>query len=116
MDVSPYIDGWRQRARLEEQARELAVRMAREAVPRAIAVFRRHGAKRIWLIGSLPRGTFRPGSDLDFMVEGLDEDIAWSVASKAADSTGLGVDVIRFESLDDAWRTYHQRYGELVDE
>jgi predicted nucleotidyltransferase len=114
MDVSRYREGWLERARREEEARAESVRVARAALPHAIAVLRRHGAKRIWLIGSLPRGTFRVGSDLDFLVEGLEEEGAWRAASEAADATGFPVDVICSESLDEAWRTYHQRYGEIL--
>lgn len=113
VDVSKYIDGWRERARREEAAREAAVSQARAAVPRAIEVLKRHGAVRIWLVGSLPRGTFRPGSDLDFLVEGLGEEDAWRAASDASDATGLAVDVLRSEALDEEWRAYLKKYGEL---
>ncbi|MBI3183032.1 MAG: nucleotidyltransferase domain-containing protein [Myxococcales bacterium] len=115
MDISPYIDGWRERARREEQAQAEAVASARQAVPAAAEALRRHGARRIWLIGSLPRGTFRPGSDLDFTAEGMSEDQAWRAAKEAAKVSGHHVDVIRAESLDPEWRRHHERFGEPVD-
>jgi predicted nucleotidyltransferase len=114
MDVSRYLEGWRLRARHDEEARLAAERRAREAVPEAVRVLRRLGATRIWLIGSLPRGTFQPSSDLDFLASGMTEESAWRAASEAARVTGLWVDVVRGEALTPEWRAYHEKYGERL--
>ena len=116
MDVERYLSGWRDRARRESEEADAAERRARAAVPEVAAILRHHGARAIWLIGSLPRGTFRPQSDLDFLVEGLAEGEVARAAREAVDAVGIEVDVLRMESLDPAWRAYHQRHGERVDD
>lgn len=114
MEPSAYLEGWRERARRDAEAFARACDHARAAVPKVASLLARQGARRVWLIGSLPRGTFRPGSDLDFMVEGLDEETAWRAASRAAGEVGLAVDVVRAESLPSGWRDYHMKHGEFV--
>ncbi len=114
MELSRYLEEWRERARREAEASARALEYAHAAVPTVAALLARQGATRVWLIGSLPRGTFQPGSDLDFMVEGMDETATWRAASHAADEVGLGVDVIRAESLATQWREYHTKHGVRV--
>jgi predicted nucleotidyltransferase len=116
IDPTPYLPYWRQRAAREMQARAAAVARARSAVPVAVAVLRSHGARRVWLIGSLHRGTFVESSDLDFMTEGLDELAARAAAREARAAAGFPVDVLRREQLDEDWRAHHERFGELFDD
>jgi len=71
-DMTPYVAYWRRsqqhqaayHARLAQQARMAATGMATH--------LRQHyGVKRIILFGSLVRGDFAAGSDIDLAVEGL---------------------------------------------
>ena len=115
MDLRDYVQAWRARWRLEDEALAGARARAREALPLVVEALRRRGARQIWLIGSLADGTFRPQSDLDVMVAGLDEQSAWQAAGEAADRTGFAVDVVRAESLPEPWRRHHERFGERLD-
>lgn len=114
MEMRQYLDGWRERELEEQESVEAATRRALDAVPLVVELLRKQGARRVWLIGSLPRGTFEPGSDVDFMVEGLDDGQAWRATAEARERTGLEVDVLRAEVLDEPWRRHHQRYGRLL--
>jgi predicted nucleotidyltransferase len=115
MDLSSYIQGWRERAKKEEAELERIRDDAWVAARRTTKLLQKRGATSVWLIGSLPRGTFRSGSDLDFLVDGLDEIAASRAAADAADLTGLHVDVVRSEALDSGWLAYHQRYGKPMN-
>lgn len=115
IDPTPYRCYWQEQARREEEAKAAAVSRARAVVPVAVAILRDHGARRVWLIGSLPRGTFEPSSDLDFMTEGLSESGLPAARAAATRGAERWVDVLRIEDLDAAWRGYHERFGELCD-
>jgi predicted nucleotidyltransferase len=114
LDPTPYLAHWRERARQDARQIDEAVARARAAVPQAVATLLAAGARRVWLIGSLARSSFGARSDLDFMTEGLGEREAWKAAGEAADRCGLGVDVLRAEDMDERWRRYHERFGELI--
>jgi predicted nucleotidyltransferase len=114
LDPTPYLAHWRERARQEAWQVDEAVARARTAVPEAVAALLAAGARRVWLIGSLARGSFGTRSDLDFMTEGLGEREAWKAAGNAADRCGLGVDVLRAEDMDERWRRYHEEFGEMI--
>jgi len=114
MELERYLDGWRAREQQDSRAVEQATRKAWEAVPVVVDLLRGRGARRIWLVGSLARGTFETHSDLDFLVEGLDEDQAIRAALDASERTGFGIDLIRTESLDPEWLGHHRRYGKIL--
>jgi predicted nucleotidyltransferase len=70
--VEPYIEAWRARLRrsAEEDARHAA--QARALLPTIVGCLaERFGATRVVLVGSLARGDFRRGSDIDLWVEGV---------------------------------------------
>lgn len=114
IDPSAYVAYWRERERREAGTRQQCTDRARSYVPHAVRILAAHGARRIWLIGSLPRGSFEPSSDIDFMTEGLAGQAAVRAASDAAAQTGMSVDIIRSEELDPEWREYHERFGQVV--
>lgn len=64
-------------ARLQEARRAAARQRAEQAlaVARDAATVLREefGARRVWLFGSLARGTFDAASDIDLAVDGIDE-------------------------------------------
>lgn len=69
-----YVEAWRARARAaEDRARRWREERLREAAQAARELVGKLGATRVWLFGSLARGDAGPGSDVDLMVEGLDE-------------------------------------------
>jgi len=111
MELENYLEGWRRREQQDAERVEDASRRAWAAGRVAGELLRERGARRIWLIGSLARGTFEPRSDVDFMVEGLEERQAWRTAVEACDRTGVEIDIIRAEALDEEWRRYHERHG-----
>ncbi|MGM0578041.1 MAG: nucleotidyltransferase family protein [Myxococcota bacterium] len=71
-DLSSYVDGWRERARVEqERAAAWRVEVRRRVEEAAQMLAERFGVRRVVLFGSLVRGEAGPGSDVDLLVEGL---------------------------------------------
>jgi predicted nucleotidyltransferase len=75
-DFEPYVAAWRERWAREARERTRAIDERRVAalslLPRLASVLQRDfGASRIWVVGSLARGDFSLGSDIDLAVEGL---------------------------------------------
>ena len=103
-----YLEAYRARfaqARSEERARGAAAL----AVARAIAelLVGSFQARRVVLIGSLARGTFRWHSDVDLVVEGVPPDRFFAACAAADRLAGdLAVDLV---PLEDAGSLIHQR-------
>ncbi len=75
------------------------------------------GVRRVLLIGSLARGTARPGSDVDLWVEGLDErDWLAAVAAVREEIRDAEVDVIRAEWAGEAIAARAVAEGVALDE
>jgi len=107
-----YIRAFRERAAREREAILESRRRAGEAAERAVrAVIEEFHPARVLLIGSLPRGTFRPGSDIDLAVEGLSAGQCEAAERSAREAAGLPVDVRRLESMDPGWRAHHLRFA-----
>jgi predicted nucleotidyltransferase len=74
-EFDSYIAAWRERRARNERARvdarERAMALAREL---ADVLVTRYGASRVVLVGSLARGDFAPGSDIDLAAEGVPDD------------------------------------------
>jgi len=71
-DVEAYAAAWKRRLAQEEaRGRELAARAEKVARNAAATLVQRYGATEVWLFGSLARGRFRPGSDIDLAARGL---------------------------------------------
>jgi predicted nucleotidyltransferase len=113
--LDDYVRGFRERAEQERQRVKDAREAARAAAVRAVdAVVTTLHPRRVLLIGSLPRGTFRPGSDLDLAVEGIPADQVVDAEAVASAAAGLRVDVLRLEGMDPGWRAHHERFGEVA--
>ena len=99
-EFEPYIASWRKRWREQELADEQAALRARRTAEQLAELLRdRYGARRVILIGSLARGEFGLGSDIDFLAEGIaDDDFFRAGAEMEAASDGLKVDLVPFES------------------
>jgi len=106
-----YIRAFRERDAAETAALTRARQLAEEAAGRAAAAVLRHRPGRLLLIGSLQRGTWRPGSDIDLAVEGLTAAQTEQAEVEASRAAGMDVDVRRLESMDPEWRAHHLRFG-----
>src|SRR5437867_9829735 len=105
-DFASYIAGWRERREHERraavEARERALTIAHEL---ARVLVDRYGARRVVLVGSLVRGDFGHGSDIDLVAEGLpDESFFAAGAELERLAGGIGVDLVTIESATPAFR------------
>lgn len=117
MDVKPYVEGMRQRARLWERQCEQARRTAREDARRIASYLIQAGASKVVLFGSLlPAHGFTPLSDIDLAVEGLTWPDYWRVLSAVRGLTSFDIDLVM---LEDASPELHQRIfleGEMISD
>lgn len=67
-----------------------------------------------WLIGSAAWGAFGDRSDLDIVVRGLASGDAVSLADRLADCVQIEVDLLRWEELDDSFRSRILALGERL--
>ena len=89
-DFESYIAGWRDRRERERRARVLVDR---------------YGARRVVLVGSLARGDFGLGSDIDLAAEGLPAESFFAAGAELeALAGGIGVDLVPIESATAAFR------------
>ncbi len=95
-----YIKAWQKRLRQERQALDQAARQAREqAQVCAQALVEEYAVERVYLIGSLARGSsFHPRSDIDLVVAGLASERYFAVLADIAERVGREIDLILLES------------------
>lgn len=86
---APYVEGWRRRGAAPEETDHQLAEQAWEEVRRAARLLvEEFGVTRVVVFGSLARGRFREGSDIDLAVEGLppsefiraDARLAWELS------------------------------------
>jgi predicted nucleotidyltransferase len=71
MDLNGYREAWKLRRHREHAADCALAEEIRRSLPAMVThLVKVYGVKRVILIGSLARGTFRKGSDVDLVVEG----------------------------------------------
>jgi predicted nucleotidyltransferase len=107
-EFDPYIRAWRERWRQEHRADTAIARSAR-ATARKVArlLVRRYGARRVVLCGSLARGDFRRGSDIDLAVDGVPAERFFEASAAAARAAGrFDVDVVPIESATPRYREW----------
>jgi predicted nucleotidyltransferase len=106
----PYVRAWRERwARDRERDREAGAVALALADRLAALLCERFGAQRVLLSGSLARGEFRRGSDIDLAVEGMHPDELFRAGAALEESTGgVEVDLVPIES---ASPEYLERLG-----
>ncbi len=97
---SSYIEGWQKRLCQERKALDQAAQKAQmQAQVCAKALVEEHGAERVYLIGSLARGSgFHPRSDIDLVVAGLAPKRYFAVLADIAERASREVDLILLES------------------
>ncbi|MBI4703166.1 MAG: nucleotidyltransferase domain-containing protein [Deltaproteobacteria bacterium] len=101
----PYLLAWRERwARQQEADAELG-RCARALAVELAALLRdRYGARRVVLAGSLARGEFRRGSDIDLAAAGIPHDLFFRAGAELEGvAGGLSVDLVPIESATPAF-------------
>jgi len=115
MSKSEYIETWRRRfAAQEDEARALAMQ-ARLALPTAIDILKRHGAKQIILFGSLGRaGRFHRGSDIDLAVEGIPMKKFIRAGADLMMALDWPVDLKPLEEVDAFFREIILKEGEVI--
>ena len=104
-EFESYLRGWRQRWRERRRAdAEAAVRARRIAERLASRLRDDYGARRVVLVGSLARGGFGAGSDIDLAAEGVPDDRFFRAgADLEAAAEGLHVDLVPIESANPAF-------------
>jgi len=82
---------------------------------RVLAIIRRYGAKRVRVFGSVRRGTARPGSDVDLLVDDLPRASLLDLARLETELTrliGRPVEVVEEDSL--PWSLRPQVMAEAI--
>jgi predicted nucleotidyltransferase len=113
----PYIEAWRRRRQEEEEADEAARERARadaERIARFLA--ERYGVRRVLLFGSLVTDRFRPGSDIDLAVEGLEPRRYFRALADAAELTEFPLEIKLVEDLRGLIRERVGAQGEVLYE
>lgn len=116
-DFEPYLRAWRERWAGQRRADAEAARSALAVAERLARRLRdEYGARRVVLLGSLARGEFRVGSDIDLAAEGIrDEDFFRAGAELESAAGGLHVDVVPIESASSAFLAELAREGIVLD-
>jgi uncharacterized protein len=71
-NLSPYIEHWKYRLALQREQNQDLAHQARQRLPEMIQLLTtQFHATQIILFGSLAKGTFRQGSDIDLAVAGI---------------------------------------------
>lgn len=106
-----------ERSRLE-RARDLdrGHRLVRQLRERIVALRARCALDAAWLIGSLAWGGFARRSDIDVVVRGAAADSVGELWAALTDALGVPVDVLRLESLPEAFRRRVLAEGVRLDE
>ena len=117
-DYRSYIKAWQKRLRQEREALDQAAQQAREqAQVCAKALVEEYGAERVYLIGSLARGSgFHSRSDIDLVVAGIAPERYFAVLADIAERAGRDVDLILLESATPALLEYVANEGVLLYE
>lgn len=114
METRDVVYWRRRRTQRQAESRRLA-QQARADLGRVVdALVREFGAKRIILFGSLVRGRFSAGSDIDLAVEGIPHSDYFAALTAANRLTRLWVDLKPLEDLDPHFRQCVLTTGEQV--
>ena len=74
-----HLKEWKRRFSEKEEEARAHAGAARRSLEEAVAILRKHGAKRIVLFGSLCSDSFHSRSDIDLAVDGIPKGL-WSRA------------------------------------
>lgn len=113
LDVTPYVEGLRDRARLWAEECETARQNARKDAKKMASFLAEAGATRVILFGSLARSDgFTPQSDIDLATEGLDWPTYWRTLSALHQMSEFNVDLVILEDADPEFRQRIVQGGE----
>ena len=112
-----HLDYWRRRQAQQQAQSQQMARQARAAVEEIVRVLiSEFGAQQIILFGSLVRGGFAPGSDIDLAVAGIRKRDYFAALAAANRLTPLWVDLKPLEDLDPHFRQRVLETGECIYE
>ncbi len=113
LDVTPYVEGLRSRAKLWAAECETARQNARKDAQKMASFLAEAGATRVILFGSLARGDgFTPQSDIDLATEGLDWPTYWRTLSALHRMSEFNVDLVILEDAEPEFRQRIVQGGE----
>jgi predicted nucleotidyltransferase len=114
-EMQGYVDGFRARCALAEGRRRELEAGALAAVERWVERLQRvPGVRRIILYGSLAKGTFREGSDVDLAVEGLAAVDHFRLWAELERDESFRLDLHRWEELSEGLREVVGSYGRVL--
>lgn len=115
-EFESYLRAWRERWQRDRERDSEAAAAARRTAERLARTLRdRYGASRVILTGSLARGEFRRGSDIDLAVEGLCPDAIFGAgAALEREAGGLEVDLVPLESASLEYLRNLEREGVML--
>jgi predicted nucleotidyltransferase len=115
-EFESYVRAWRERWRKDRRADAAAARRARVTAEKIARLLVRHyGTRRVTLCGSLARGDFRRGSDIDLAVEGIPDARFFAASAAAARAGGdFEVDLVPVESSTRQYREWLLREGTVL--
>jgi predicted nucleotidyltransferase len=115
--LDQYVSIWKRRRAARLAANQRLAAKARADLSRVMhALVSRYPIRRIILFGSLARGGFAPGSDIDLAVEGLPPRDYFTALAEANRLTHFWVDLKPLEELQPRFRERALATGECVYE
>jgi predicted nucleotidyltransferase len=114
-ELNGYVEGFKARAASEAARRRELQARAGGVVSRWVERLRViPEVRRVVLYGSLAKGTFDKGSDIDLVVEGLPRELHFRIWSELEDGESFRLDLHRWEELAEGFRQLVQSYGKLL--
>ena len=105
----------KRRRRVERTRRARRAETLRREVRRSLSHAAQSGdIQRAWLIGSLARGAFGAGSDVDIVVAGMAPEAVGPLWGALVQRLGAEVDLLRLEELPADFRERVEREGEQL--
>ena len=116
--LDSYVEGWRARARSDARQNVAWRRRVRGLLPALVSLLTTEfGVTRIVLFGSFARGEAVLGSDVDLLVEGLENERlieATAVADRLLWTEGIGIDLVPMQMVRESVRERAEREGESL--
>ena len=115
-EFDTYVRAWRERWRRERRADAAARRRARARARQLAAILaQRYHARRVVLCGSLARGDFGRGSDIDLAVEGIPKSRFLAASAEGVRCAGeFAVDLVPIESAAPSYRGWLAQEGVVL--
>lgn len=115
-EFASYVRAWEERWAEQRRADAAAAEAARRTAEELARLLReRYGARRVVLTGSLARGEFAAGSDIDLAAEGVPADRFFQAgADLDAAAGGLHVDLVPIECATPAYLAHLETEGVVL--